>query len=167
MPFSILIAPELASATFKMKCSVCMLFAAVIFGHDFVVSASANPSQSQDSLSVSVGKLIGKILARESEADHVLTRRSSEESGKLQGALDRLKRADAEMKLKDKAVLAEAFVRLLERKVKKQDLSDKEKAETASLLSDIKQKLVNFGNKVKSGFKSFQTKVKNFFHGRK
>ena len=65
----------------------------------------------------------------------------------------------------DRLALAQLHLRLMN-EAKKQDFSDKDKAEIESILSSIKDRFVNLGDKIKNGLTSFGSKVKNFFQGR-
>ena len=144
----------------KAAMRIC-LFAVISLEVLCVVCASTHLSRDQKAVAQAVSALLKEAKAQD---DVVLTQRSSsDDSAKLRALLNR---AHTQTSQDARAALAQVFVRFLEGKVRKQDLSDEDRAKMASLLSKIKQKFSTLGSKLKNGFKTFQSKVKNAFHGR-
>ena len=139
-----------------------ILFLVVLFEMLCVVSTSMQLSSSEQK---AVAQVVKTLLKEGEVQDKVLQSQhaSSNRAAKLRSFLNK---AHAQTSQDTRAVVAQVFVRLLEGKVQKQDLSDEERARMASLISKIKQKFSSFGNRLKSGFKTFESKVKHFFHGK-
>ena len=147
-----------------MKRLTGVLFAVVLIEILCVICASTLHAQSSEQEAAS--QFVSTLLKEAEVQDKVLQthRSSSDRMAKLHALLNR---AHAPTAQDTRAAVAQVFVRLLEGKVRTQDLSAEERAKMASLLSKIKEKFSSFGNKLKGGFKSFEKKVKNFFHGKR